>query len=166
MNLVRPLLATLLFATCAPGARSADQANLAQIFEGRYVDLRQAMHSHDRATIKAMLASDFVSIDMQGKVTDADTMIGEVLALPDDPNRKPLTTVLSVRIDGSDALIKQHYAMATTRKGPDGTAHVIELESDSDDIWANSNSTWLLKRTATRAMIIKRDGVVVVHNSK
>lgn len=124
------------------------------------------MHSRDRAAIRAILANGFESVDVQGKATDADTMIEQALAVPDDPNRKAQTTVLAVRIEGSDAFVKQHYSMTTTRTGPGAIAHVVELDTFSDDVWTKSNSAWVLKQTTTLTVSLKRDGQVVWNKAK
>jgi hypothetical protein len=156
------LLSALLF-SLPLAAASAPDAQLKAALEGRYAAMKSAMAERDPAAIKALLAPDFESVDVDGKVETADQMVGEVLALPKDPSKVSDTTLLSVVQNADTVTVSQRYHMTKTKNRPDGTPQAVEILTTSTDIWVRSGDQWLLRRTATETLDYKIDGKSLLH---
>lgn len=128
--------------------------------------MKAAAKKHDDAALKAILAPGFQSIDVTGKTIDADGMIAELHALKPDPNRTSTTTVLSVTASGSDAIVQQRYDMKTTKSGPLGDKHALEMTATSTDTWTLVNGAWLLAKTQTDDFDYYVDGHSVMHRTR
>lgn len=139
------------------------QADLKGILEGKYAELKQAMDAHDGPAVAAMLAPGFISVDIGGKTETAAQMVAEVKALQSDLNRSTHTTLLSVSGTGERAVVEQRYEMRTLKGGPDGAAHRIDLVTLSNDTWVKRDGAWVLARTATNSMTLRRDGRMVLN---
>lgn len=144
-------------------ALAEQRGSLHDDFQRRYDAMKAAMHAHDDAAMRAMLAPDFQSVDIRGQTETASQMIAEVDALPTDPQRTSVTTIDSMADDGAAATVEQHYEMHTTRVGADGASHAIALFARSTDTWVRSHDDWLLQRSVTHEMSLSRDGQVVQH---
>jgi ketosteroid isomerase-like protein len=147
-------------------ACASDQLVLTKQFQTLYANLKSAMANYDSNAISALLAPEFVSVDVDGNTTDADQMIEEISASPKDPNKKSETTVLSVKIESDIAHVEQKYHMTTTKLGSDGTNQQRELTAVSMDDWKHIEQGWYLLRTETTAMDYLIDGKLVVHKTK
>lgn len=128
--------------------------------------MKAAAAARDDAALKAILAPGFQSIDVTGKVIDADGMLAELHALKPDPNRTSTTTVLSVVPSGSDAIVQQRYDMKTTKSSPLGGEHAVEMIATSTDTWTLVNGAWLLLKTQTDGFDYYVDGKPVMHRSR
>jgi hypothetical protein len=77
-------------------AWSAD-ATLKTALESRYAAMKKAMAAHDGPAIAAILAPDFMSVDVTGQSETAAQMIAEVNGLKPDPNKSSATTLISIK---------------------------------------------------------------------
>ena len=148
------------------GAPVAAQENLRATLQSRYSDMKSAMAAHDQPAISAMLAPDFISIDVSGESKTASQTISEIDHLKPDPNKSSTTTILNVSPKEDAVAVEQKYDMKTLRIGADGVAHHVELIALSTDTWLRSGNAWLLQKTITREMSLIKDGQLVVHRVK
>jgi Domain of unknown function (DUF4440) len=136
------------------------------VFEKRYAEMKEAMDRRDSKAVATLLAPEFVSEDVSGKVETAQQMLSEVSALPpQDPNKKSQTTLLSVKVVGNVASVTQRYHMTTTKAAPGGGTNSIELNAVSLDTWKLINGSWLQARTVTQQMDYLINGQSVVHKT-
>ena len=142
-------------------AWSADGSLKAEL-QSRYAAMKSAMAAHNGDAIAAILAPDFVSVDISGQSESASQMIAEVNALKPDPNKSSVTTLVSISREANGAVVKQRYDMKTVRIATDG-ADAIELVTLSTDTWVKPTGTWLLERTVTNEMSLYRDGQLAMH---
>jgi hypothetical protein len=73
------------------------------------------------------------------------------------------TTLLSVKVAGSTAVVNQRYDMKTVKTAADGSKTNIELISLSTDTWANVNGSWLLQKTVTNQLDYYKNGQLAMH---
>ena len=156
------LLACLLFVFNATAAR-ADDASVRATFQSRYAAMKTAMGGRDSKAIAALLAPGFVSIDSSGQSETASQMIQEVDGLPKDPLKVSTTTLLSIKVVGSSAVVDQRYDMKTVKTAADGSKVNTQLITFSADTWVNINGVWLLQKTVTNQLDYYRNGQLVVH---
>jgi hypothetical protein len=128
--------------------------------------MKAAMAARDSKAMAALLTADFRSEDVTGKVQTGNEMVQQVSAMPKDPNRVSETTVLSVRVVGNAATVRQRYHMTTSKTGPDGATHPVELTSVSTDTWVMTEGVWLLRQTVTDQLDYNVDGRVVAHRER
>jgi hypothetical protein len=147
--------ALVLTVGCQPIALSAQSVGDFQLL---YADLRKAMDSRQEEALDSLLTPDFQSVDIQGHVTGEKAMMAELRQTPLDPNRRRVTTVNSVQVQGGSALVVQSYSSSFQRKGPDGAMHQIDVDTRSNDTWIKPGDRWLLQTTRTRAMTVASDG--------
>lgn len=161
-NLVRSLiLLVACVSVCSIGWSADDSLRVA--LQSRYADLKAAMAAHDGAAIAAILAPDFVSVDVSGKSEFASQMIAEVNGLKPDSNKSSETTLISVTPGTGVVTVKQRYDMKTVRAGADGTQHNVELIALSTNSWVKPAGVWLIERTVTNELSYIRDGLLVAH---
>lgn len=160
----RIVLAGVALLGAAPAVWSA--ADLKTVLQGRYAEMKKAMAAHDGKAIAALLAPDFVSIDVRGQSKTGDQMIAEVNALKPDPNKTSETTLTSVMQANDTATVEQRYDMKTLRAGTDGVQHPVEIVALSTDTWVNAGGAWLMRRTVTNEVSLYRDGQLAAHQQK
>ena len=143
------------------GASAEDdlRANL----QTRYDTMKAAMNAHDDAMIRALLAPDFTSVDVDGNVATGGQMIAQVDGLPRDRRKPSVTTLLSVTADADGALVKQRYDLKVVKRCADGIAHDLEFIALSTDRWIRPAATWLIRRTETDEVSAFRVGQLVAH---
>ena len=167
MNRIHKSLLTVLLASLAAVqgavAQTAAESSLKSVLEGRYAALKTAIDARDRQALAALLAPDFVSVDISGKSQAAEQMLTQLAALPKDPNRASETTLVSVKLDGDVATVSQRYHMTSAKVTSDGSRHPTELETLSTDTWVRSGDTWLLRKTATDELDYSVDGKRMPH---
>jgi len=117
-NLVRSLVFFVAYASVCPIGWSADDT-LQAALQSRYAAMKSAMAAHDGAAIAAILAPDFVSVDVSGKSESASQMITEVNGLKPDANKSSETTLISVTTETDVVTVKQRYDMKTVRATAD-----------------------------------------------
>ena len=139
---------------------------LISVLQSRYAAMKTAMAAHDRAAIAAILAPDFVSVDVAGSSESADQMITAVNALKPDPNKSSETTLISVVPAASAVTVEQQYDMKTVKTAADGTQHKIEIVALSTDTWVKRADAWLMARTVTNELSYFKDGQLVGHKQK
>jgi ketosteroid isomerase-like protein len=122
----------------------------------RYFQMRLAMAARDANALRAVLARDFVSEDIEGRCRDAAAMIESVMQLEIDRSKRAAETTLTA-IDrvGDEALVDQRYAMTTSEVNP---SLPQALWTRSRDIWRWSDERWLLARTTTIAIEVVKNG--------
>ena len=125
--------------------------------------MKTAMAGRDSKAIAALLAPGFVSIDSSGQSETASQMIQEVEGLPKDPLKVSTTTLLSIKVAGSSAVVDQRYDMKTVKTAADGTKANIQLVALSTDTWVNINGAWLLQKTVTNRLDYYKNGQLVMH---
>jgi len=135
------------------------------VFEKLYSELKIAMADRDAKAIGALLAPGFTSEDTSGKDQSAEQMLAELSTLPQDPNKKSQTTVLSVAVNGKIANVVQQYHMTTRKVSQSGEAKVIELNATSNDTWELIGGSWKQLRTVTMQMDYSVNGQVLVHKT-
>jgi ketosteroid isomerase-like protein len=161
-SLLAVLLALLSVMPCAAAETAAESA-LRSVLEGRYAAMKAAMAARDRQAIAALLAPDFVSVDLSGRSESAEQMLPKLAGMPDDPNKVSETTLLSVKLDGDVATVSQRYHMTTTKVDEKGVRHPVEIVTVSTDTWVRSGDTWRLQRTVTDQIDYTVDGRSVAH---
>ncbi len=125
--------------------------------------MKSAMANRDAKEVAALLAANFVSIDVSGDEKTGDQMIESVKALPVNPNRISNTTLVSIESSGNKAVVKQRYDMKTVRVAADGAKQEVELTTLSTDVWILTRGTWFLQQTVTDQMDALVDGKSMVH---
>jgi ketosteroid isomerase-like protein len=163
MTSIRTALLTCFIATLGAGACQAEDNRLRSILEARYAAMKSAMASRDAKEVAALLAPDFVSVDVSGSEKGTGQMIESLKAAPADLGKVSNTTLLSVEPSPGKAVVKQRYEMKTVKVAADGAEHQIELTTLSTDVWVSANGTWLIQRTATDQMDYFVDGKPLVH---
>ena len=158
--------AAILLVLASFASARADDSALKVTLQNRYGDLKDAIGSRNGNAIAALLAPGFVSIDVSGASESAEQMIGEVKALPEDPNKVSTTTILSLDSGDNSVIVRQRYDMRTTKTVADGSKRNAELITNSTDTWVNLNGTWLLQKTETDEVDYYLDGERVVHKVK
>jgi hypothetical protein len=146
-------------------AWSADDP-LRAVLQSRYAAMKTAMAAHDGAAIAAILAPDFVSVDVTAQSESAAQMFTEVTASKPDPNKSSETTLISVVQAASAVTVEQRYDMKTVKTAADGTRHNIELVTLSTDTWVKPADVWLIERTVTNELSYFKDGQLVGHKQK
>jgi len=146
-------------ATAAPA--SDDDAKVT--LESAYQQLHEAMAAHDHRALSALLASDFTSIDADGKAESAEQMMTEVDAVAPDPDRTSNTIIESIKLDGDSAIVSQRYDMTTMRRGPTGADQRVELVTNSTDTWVRDGYVWLLRETRTGSLDYFLNGRLAAH---
>jgi hypothetical protein len=155
----------LLFASAL--AAQTNDAQLKLLLESRYAAMKTAMASRNEATLRALLAPGFVSVDVNGNSETADQLVKEVAVLPQDPNKKSETALTSVTRNGDFATVVQQYHMTTTRAPANASApETIDLLTTSTDTWRLINGAWLIERTETNDLQYTVNGTVVAHKSR
>ena len=152
----------LLF-TIGAAAATADDPSLHKVFENRYVAVRAAVEAHDAKALAAIMTPDaaFVGINC-ATATRAKVLAGGI-GKHADPHDKSHTTIVSVKRDGSTAIVEQINEMTTIRPGEDGKPMNIALRADSTDTWVQINGTWFVKRSATHLLDYTVNGKPVRH---
>ncbi len=146
-------------------AGSADDS-LRAALQARYADMKAAMAAHDAAALAAILAPDFVSVDVSGQSKGASQVIADVNALKPDPNKTSETILISITPGANAVTVEQRYDMKTVRTAADGTQHPMELVALSTDSWVKPAETWLMQRTVTNELSFFSDGQLVMHKLK
>lgn len=162
MNLRNASLFLLLASVVGVTAARADDG-VSAVLEGRYAAMKNCMAAHDARAIAALLAPDFISVDVNGQTEDGARMIQEVIALPTDPNKTSRTTLQSVQVSGDTAVVVQRYDMKTTKISPDGASRNTELVTVSTDTWVKADQTWLIRRTVTEQLDYYVNGQPAAH---
>jgi ketosteroid isomerase-like protein len=163
MTSLRTVSLTCFIAILGAGACQAEDNKLRSILEGRYAAMKSAMANRDAKQVAALLAPDFVSVDVSGSEKGAAQMVESLKAAPADPDKVSNTTLLSVESGGGKAVVKQRYDTKTVKAAPDGAKHQIELTTLSTDQWVSVSGTWLIQRTATDQMDYLVDGKPLIH---
>lgn len=149
----------------ATGA-NAHESSLRESLDARYAQMKSAMHTHDTRALRAILAPDFVSVELNGKTESAGQMIQEVSALPSDAGRSSQTTLLSIRPSKTRAVVEQRYTMRTKKEGQNGAEHTIKLITVSTDTWVLLQGEWRIQRTVTNQLDYYLDGRHVLHQKR
>jgi ketosteroid isomerase-like protein len=122
----------------------------------RYAVMRRAMAARDRDAILALLTDDFVSEDLEGRVTTGPAMADAVTALDiDRSQRTAVTTLTSIAVVGDEAVVQQRSYMSTTERKPNLPE---ALWTESYDRWRRAGDTWLLARSTTEKREIVKNG--------
>lgn len=153
-------------ATVSLGAPAQAQDAAKAQFEGRYAELRTALEAHDAARLDTILAPEYQMLDIRGEARDRATVMERMAKMPQGPDRKASTTVLSATITGDNAAVRQQLSAAMKRTGDDGEEHAMEIVVLSDDTWVKRGDAWLLARSEQKDMTVKRDGEVFFHEAK
>jgi hypothetical protein len=155
----------LLCALASLSAARADNSALQATLQRRYAAMKVAMSAHDDEAMQALLAPDFVSIDVTGQSERAAQMIREVDSLPIDPDKDYVstTTILSLKPVGKTAIVTQRYDIKTHKLGADGINRTTELITVSTDTWVNVNGAWILQQTETDRLDFYINGQQVTH---
>jgi len=163
MNTIRAALLLCFSVILGIAAAQAADNKLRTVLEGRYAAMKSAMANRDAKEVAALLAPNFVSIDVSGNEKTGDQMIESVKALPVNLNRVSNTTLVSIESSGNKAVVKQRYDMKTVRVATDGAKQEVELTTLSTDVWILTHGTWFLQQTVTDQMDALVDGKSMVH---
>ena len=162
-SLLAVLLASLSAVQCAVAEETAAESALRGVLEGRYAAMKAAMAARDRQAVAALLAPDFVSVDLADKSETREQMLAQIALLPNDPEKVSETKLLSVKLNGDVATVSQRYHMTTTKVDGDGVRHPVVIVTLSTDTWVRSGDTWLMQRTVTDQIDYSVDGRSVAH---
>lgn len=127
--------------------------------------MKAAMAARDDKAIAALLAPDFVSVDVSGQNINAAQMIQEIDALPQDSHKVSATTLLSVKQSGNTVTVNQRYDIKTVKSGVLGDTRNIEMVALSTDTWVKRDGSWLMQRTKTNQMDYYVNGVQLIHRT-
>ncbi len=163
MKSARAALLSCLLVFAGLAAGQAEDGKLRTVLEGRYAAMKAAMASRDANAVAALLAPDFVSVDISGGEKTGAEMIDALKGAPADADKASKTTLLSVESDGRRAVVRQQYVMKTVKLAADGARHQVELTVLSTDAWVSADGTWLMQRTATEQIDYLIDGRSLVH---
>jgi hypothetical protein len=166
MKKLMPILALAFCVVASAASVHAEDSSLKATLQSRYAAMKVAMSARDDKAVAALLAPDFVSIDVFGQSEGAAQMISEVDALPKDPNKVSTTTILSTKPDGDSVVVSQRYDMKTIKVAADGSKRNVELITLSTDTWGKIGGTWLLKKTQTDQLDYYVNGVQVAHKDR
>ncbi len=155
--------ANCLIVVMALSAAAADDSVLRSVLEKRYEAMKAAMADRKPTAIAALLAPDFLSVDVSGHSENAAQMIEEVAGSPNDPLKVSDTTLLSIETSDNTAVVSQRKDKKTTKTGPDGSKRNIELITLSTDTWINSKGVWLIQRTETDQLDYFVNGQTTIH---
>ncbi len=153
-------LTLVLLASSATARAAGDPGAAHATFAGLYVKFNAAMNARNAAEVGAMLAPGFHGEDVAGKARSAKKLLEEISVLPEDPNRKADSTVVSATLEGETAHVAQRM-LVTTSKSVFGKKILLELVSESDDTWTRSGSVWKLWKSTTRKMAYSANGSVI-----
>lgn len=158
----------LLLACCwVPLPINADDGtDLRRSLKDRYAALNSAMERRDVTALFAILAPNFVSVDIEGHSETATQMIEKLKKIPPDANRSARTTLRSITKKGRTAVVEQLYEMKTTKTGDDGSTMNVGRTTVSEDTWVHSNGVWRLERTVTDQFDGFFDGQAVLHKTR
>jgi len=154
------LAAAVLFFCLALPAMADDAANIAT-FQSRYQAMHEAFQTRDRATMQAIFAEGFVSIDLNDQRMTAQQGIERILAAPKANGKDGATEVLSVVVSGDTAKVVQRYRTTGTKTSSDGRSHAMEMMARSTDTWIAADGVWRLQETRTDEMEMKADGIQI-----
>jgi ketosteroid isomerase-like protein len=144
-----------------------DQSDLRSSFEERYAAMKSAIANRDADALTSLLAPDFTSTDISGRTETGAQMIGELKKLPVDNRKTSKTTIRSIKLKGSTAVVEQSYEMKTTKVAADGSTQSVELTTVSEDSWIKSaNGVWLCQSTATNQLDYLLNGQVAAHKTR
>lgn len=161
------LLTVCVLVVLAGGiSKASDAESIKSTLQGRYAEMKTAMAAHDDKALAALLAPDFVSVDVSGRAEGAAQMIQEVDALKPDPLKVSNTTLLSVETHDAVALVEQRYDMKTVKTAADGTKRNVELITLSNDTWSDASGTWLLQKSETEQLDFFVNGQRVAHQTR
>ncbi|MGB4102209.1 MAG: nuclear transport factor 2 family protein [Alphaproteobacteria bacterium] len=135
-----------------------------KLFTQHYATLQTAIARRDTRTLGAMLTPDFVAFDINGVATDAQQMLAEVIAQPDDPGRVVTTRLLSVTIKelNNSARVVHRDTMQAQERGADGKLHLVSTSVIITDDWVRNYSVWQLRHRETAVFDQAVDGVPLV----
>lgn len=163
MKLTIASLAASVLIAGSFSAAHADDAALKATPEHRYAAIKIAMAARDDKAVAATLAPNFTSVDVSGQSENAAEMLQEIDALAKDPNKRSVTTVLSIKVDANVATVKQRYDMKTVKTAAGGTKRSVEFVTLSTDKWVNANGTRLLQETVTDQLDYYINGQLAAH---
>jgi len=155
----------LLWSLASLASARPDNNGLKDTLQRRYAEMKAAMSAHDDKAMQALLAPDFVSIDVTGRSESATQMISEVDALPIAASEDYVsaTTILSMRPAGKSVVVTQRYDMKTHKAGAEGVNRTTELITVSTDTWVKMNGAWILQKTETDRLDYYLNGQQVMH---
>lgn len=127
---------------------------LRETLDGRYHRMRAAMAAGDPATIGELLTTDFVSIDIRDRRSDARAMI-EALRKhrTREVRRTAATTLTAIDARDGEARVVQRYVMHSDDANP---RIPRALWTQSTDVWRNEDGVWRLALTRTDHMEVLR----------
>ncbi len=165
---LRPIAALLILLT---GTLEAPATALAQdgdavrgVLQDRYKTLHAAMVADDRRLLGAVLASDYVGIDVSGHHSDGKELLNDATAMPIDPHALVSTTISSVREDGGAAIVRVRLDIKSTEPNCGGINERVEYVTFSTDTWINANGTWLLQKSQIERLEYYVNGRQVADN--
>lgn len=163
---VRAVVISIALCSVASTIARAESADLKPTIEARYADLKEAMAARDGTALGAILAPDFVSVEVTGESQTAAEMIDSLAELKPDPKKISTTSVLSVSETADGVVAEQRYDMKTEKTGPDGAPYQFEMIALSTDLWVKPGDQWLLQKTVTNDITVLKDGQVAVHKTR
>jgi hypothetical protein len=161
-RLVAVFALSALFAASATAAR-ADAPDLTAALQSRYAALKVAIDGRDDKSAAALLATDFVSVDVTGETEDRTQFLAKLDAFAQDPLKSSTTTIVSVKAAGQSATVDQRYDLKTVKTGADGSKRNVEVVTQSTDTWTDVAGAWLLQRTETKQLDYYVNGEQVIH---
>jgi Domain of unknown function (DUF4440) len=135
-------------------------------FEARYLAFHKAVVTRNRASLEAMMDPTFVSIELTDKTKNRAQVIDEIVAMPIDPNRMAETTVLAVVVSKHIADVVQRYHLKFEKKDGSGVKHRITMDATSSDQWKQMDGNWILLKSRTDEIELKKDGVRAVYKKR
>jgi len=160
MKALRRIFLVLTMMAVANIARADDNSALKSELEGRYAALESAMAARDASAMRALLAPDFVSVDVDGSTQNADEMISQIDALP-HAGRPGGTRLLSVTANGDTVTVEQEFKSTTIGPGVAQRAHTLIILST--DTWVKVNGSWVCQRTVTDEIDRYVNGTLISH---
>ena len=159
---ITTLVALVLIAGMSPAF--AKVTNVRHDIEARYAAILTAAKAKNWDELRAILAPDYRSLDIDGQGISRDTEIAQDQEAPDVSNERSRIDILSLKLDGDRAEVEQAFSSHFTEQGDDGKAHRIAVVALSSDIWRKTDGKWLCVQTVTTQSFVTVDGQPAAHD--
>ena len=159
---ITALVALVLIAGMSPAF--AKVTNVRHDIEARYAAILTAAKAKHWDELRAILAPDYRSLDIDGQGISRDTEIAQDMDSPAVANERSRIDILSLKLDGDRAEVEQAFSSHFTEQGDDGKAHRIVVVALSSDIWRKTDGKWLCVQTVTTQSFVTVDGQPAAHD--
>ena len=158
---INALVALLLIAGMSPAF--AKVTTVRHDIEARYAAILKAAKGRHWDDLRAILATDYRSLDIDGQGISRDTEIAQDKDAPVVANERSRIDILSMKLDGDRAEVEQAFSSHFTEQGDDGRSHSVVVVALSSDIWRRTDGRWLCVQTVANQSFVTVDGQPASH---